>query len=514
MGSRVEERKPYKHSWQGSLYVRISRAFLVMMTTLAAVQLVVVAMFWNRISAKVEQGSNWSVARNLAVELQPLLRMDVDFWQLFAFARTYTLSNPQISLYLVSASGKILADLRFGDAPESGVVPVEQLKRFVLGSPEDAPVFILDPADLKQQAVFSAAPLNVFGEPGYLLVVLGNDRRGKMLNVLQAQALLPGSLITLGLMLLAAAAIGYGGFYLLTRRFRSLVMGIEEFGKGDYSHRLPVEREDEVGALAYTFNTMAETIGSYIKEIERRDRLRRELIADISHDLRRPGSIISAHTELMLREQDKLSDAVREQTTAISRSAQSLNQMLAELFDLAKLEAREAQPSREPFSLEELGEEVVSLYIQKGREEKIDVELRCPPGLPMVVGDIVMIGRVLTNLVENALRYTPAGGRVTIEVQPGEGRAEISVIDTGAGIREKDLPHVLNRSYQADDNDRPHAKGLSGLGLAIVRRIVEAHGSEVKIVSSEGQGTTFSFSLSYAPTSPHSETLPPEGKSA
>ena len=195
----------------------------------------------------------------------------------------------------------------------------------------------------------------------------------------------------------------------------------------------------------------------------------------------------------MLREQSALSPELREQTNAIARSAQSLNQMLTELFDLAKLEAREARPAEEPFSLEELGEEIVSLYAQKGKEAGVEVELRSPGALPIVRGDIVMIGRVLSNLVENALRYTPRGGRVSIELAPCETGVTVSVTDTGIGIREKDLLNVLNRSYQADDSDRAVARGLSGLGLAIVRRIVEAHNSKIQIESIEGQGTTFRF---------------------
>lgn len=476
--------------------MRIARAFLALMTVLAALQLVLVGLFWNRISAKLEQGSNWSVARNLAVELEPLLKADADYWQLTQFARTYTLSNPQISFYLVDSSGELLIDLRFGDPPQTKVIDAALLNRFVEGTALDAPLYLQDPTDLKRSVVFSAARISIFGKPGFLVVILGNDRRGKMLNVLQAQALLPGSLVTVALLLFASAGAGIGMFYLLTRRFRQLVKGIEDFGRGDYSHRLPVSQEDEVGALAATFNRMAETIENYIQEIQRRDSLRRELIADISHDLRRPGSIISAHTELMLREQSSLTPALREQTNAIARSAQSLNQMLSELFDLAKLEAREAQPAWEPFSIEELSEEVISLYAPKGRESGIELLLVSPGNLPVVSGDIVMIGRVLGNLVENALRYTPSGGRVSIELVRRERGVEVSVKDTGAGIREKDLPHVLNRSYQADDTDRSLTKGLSGLGLAIVRRIVEAHRSEIRIESVEGKGTSIGFELS------------------
>ncbi len=481
--------------WRKSLYYRIARAFLWLVTVLAVVQLAIVGLLWNRITAKLEQGTGWSIAQNLAREMQPLLRADAEYWKLTEFVRTYTISNPQISLYLVDESGELLGDLRFGDPAELKRLDVSLLNRFVSGTALDAPIYIADPADPVHEVVFSAAKISVFGKPGFLLVLLGNDHRGKMLNVLQAQALLPGSLATMLLLLLAAALAGIGTFYLITRRFRLLVKGIEEFGRGGYSYRLPVEREDEVGALAQTFNAMAETIESYISEIERRDRLRRELIADISHDLRRPGAIISGHTELMLREEASIPEKLREQTKSIARSAQSLNQMLTELFDLANLEARETQPVQEPFSIEELGEEVVGLYSDRARELSIELTMHSVPSLPLVRGDVVMIGRVLTNLVENALRYTPPGGRVTIDFALGSSGVLVAVRDTGVGIREKDLPHVLNRSYQAEEEERPVTKGLSGLGLAIVRRIVEAHGSEVKIDSAEGSGTTFSFEL-------------------
>jgi hypothetical protein len=169
--------------------------------------------------------------------------------------------------------------------------------------------------------------------------------------------------------------------------------------------------------------------------------------------------------------------------------------VLDELFDLARLDANEVQPVLEPFSLPELVQDVVHKFELRAGQGKVTLLARYDADLPFVVGDIALIERVMDNLIENALRHTPAGGTVTVAVQPVGGALAVQVIDTGSGIAAEDLPYIFERFYQSD---KMRTRGGAGLGLAIARRIVELHGRTIRAASSGGQGTMFAFDLPVA----------------
>ncbi len=175
------------------------------------------------------------------------------------------------------------------------------------------------------------------------------------------------------------------------------------------------------------------------------------------------------------------------------RQSQHLTRLVGELFELAKLEAREASPQCEPFSLPELVQDVVQKFQLEAGERRVTLTMELDADLPLVSADIALVERVLDNLIDNALSHTPAGGTVRVPVRRDADRVILCVADTGKGIAEGDLPKIFEPFYQA--KEPASGNGHAGLGLAIARRIVELHGSVLDVRSRPGEGTTFVFGL-------------------
>lgn len=238
-------------------------------------------------------------------------------------------------------------------------------------------------------------------------------------------------------------------------------------------------------------------------ELERARRLRHELLANVSHDLRTPLAALQGHLELMLLRHGHF-DAAEERghLQAAVRQGDRLGRLVGDLFDLTRLEAGELAPQREEFSVAELVQDVVHQYGDDARRRGVELEgVGIGPGAggafePLQVhADMALVARVLDNLVDNALRHTPRGGRVTLQVRGGIERVALLVSDTGSGIAPEDLRGVFERYDRLARVGAAQADGHSGLGLAIARRIVRLHGSELELASRPGEGTRVGFDL-------------------
>jgi signal transduction histidine kinase len=224
------------------------------------------------------------------------------------------------------------------------------------------------------------------------------------------------------------------------------------------------------------------------------DNVRREMVANISHDLRTPLTTMRGYLETLQLRHAELSVEEQQQylQTALSHS-QRLGRMVEELFELARLDSCESVVFSEPFSMCELVQDVTQKFQLRAREKSINLGVSLNPDAPLVYGDIAMMQRVLENLLENGLRHTPAGGSINIGVDVDSGNIVVQVKDTGCGIPAADVPRIFERFYQQDKNRS--GSNSAGLGLAIVKRILELHGSVIKVSSELERGTTFSFRI-------------------
>lgn len=278
---------------------------------------------------------------------------------------------------------------------------------------------------------------------------------------------------------------------LLTRHIvaplHRLTFAARRIAAGDLAQRVPALSRDETGELAASFNAMAEALA-------RNEEWRRHMVADIAHELRTPLAILQGNLEAM---RDGVIPATPQQLDSLHAEAQSLSRLVDDLGILSLTEAGQLKLRREPTDIGEVIRRVATGMESPAQRQGISLNLSLPDGLPPAVADPDRLAQVLRNLLSNALRYTPAGGSIRVTAQlspPLHPDLLVSVTDTGEGIPPQDLPYIFDRFYRVD-RSRTRATGGAGLGLTIVKQLIEAHGGRVWAESTPGKGSTFYFTL-------------------
>jgi len=289
-------------------------------------------------------------------------------------------------------------------------------------------------------------------------------------------------------------AIGVaGGVALLLTLFLSqsilgpigaLTSAARQMEKGDLSQRVEVRTEDELGELASAFNAMADGL-------KRLEQLRRNMVTDVAHELRTPLSNVRGYLEAI---KDGMIAPTSEVVESLHEEAMLLNRLVDDLQELALAEAGQLKLVRQELQLTEVVEKVVHLARSKAAEKSLALQVHLPGDLPPVYADAERLSQILRNLLNNAITNTSTGGEIWIAAKVMEAQVEVCVRDTGMGIAAEHLPYVFERFYRADKS-RTRLTGGAGLGLAIVRQLVESHGGEVNIASQVGAGTTVTFTI-------------------
>jgi signal transduction histidine kinase len=239
---------------------------------------------------------------------------------------------------------------------------------------------------------------------------------------------------------------------------------------------------------------MADTIVANIDELKSVELLRRELIANVSHDLRTPLTIMQGYVETLRIKNDKLSEGERDKYLGIvQHSIENLSKLINQLFEYSKLEARQIEPHKEPFSISDLAQDVYEKYQNLASSKNIEINLEAESNVPMVFADISLVERVIHNLMDNAIKFTPDGGIVNIQIKSDPNEVYVSIKDSGPGISEEDQQYIFERFKRVDKFK--DANVGAGLGLAIAKKIIEIHNSNIGVISRPNQGTTFKFNL-------------------
>jgi signal transduction histidine kinase len=291
-----------------------------------------------------------------------------------------------------------------------------------------------------------------------------------------------------------AMVLGYFLAVAITGRIRQLDLAAREIQEGDLSARVSVTGSDEIAALAETFNNMAARLQDTARKQKELDSLRRELVAWAGHDLRTPLASIRAIVEALADGMVEDAETQQRYLNTARRDIQNLSVLIDDLFEMAQFDAGGLKLDRELSSLADLISDTLESFSELAARQGVRLEGSVAPGMGPVLMDMQNIGRVLNNLVSNALRYTPAGGTVSITAAPLGGGARVEVADSGEGVPPEILPYIFDRFYRGDQS-RNRATGGAGLGLAIAKGIVEAHGGEIGVESTPGQGARFYFTL-------------------
>jgi signal transduction histidine kinase len=318
---------------------------------------------------------------------------------------------------------------------------------------------------------------------------LAEERRGTRTAFRQATVATVVLAVTVALLLGALFSAR------LIRPVRDVTRRVERLGEGDYSDRLPVGSGDELGRLAQAVNEMAGRVEASLDDLRETDRLRRELVANVGHDLRTPLAALRA----LLDEAERFASEGRAGDAAAAtedarRQAEAAGALVADLFELSVLDRPAPALRLGPVPLGELLRDVAGRHAGAFRQSEVALAVEAPPGLPAVKADGARLVRLLSNLLDNARRHTPPGGTVRLAARADANAVTVEVEDTGPGIDPDVLPHVFERYYRGTDA-RTRRAGGTGLGLAIARAIAEAHGGRLEAESLPDAGARFRLTL-------------------
>lgn len=444
------------------------------------------------------QHISFPIAKHIVDKIDPIVDNQVNWSSLNFIFDGATMLNPGIEIYLLSPVGKILAASVPEERIEHKQVSLKPIEEFLHG---DSYMFVLgdDPLRPNKEKVFSAAPVSRDGKTdGYIYVILRGEEYDSAMNMMLDSYILQLGTRAFVITLIATMVMALLVLRLMMNKLHRITDGVKNFEGGDYNSRIPVKSNDELDQLAETFNSMADTIVAHMDELKNGDAMRRELVANVSHDLRTPLASIQGYVETLLLKMDTFSeDKRRKYLEVVLQSSQNLSTLVEELFTFSKLDTHQIKPNFEPFPITELVHDLIQKLQPQAEDQKIRLRSLFAQDLPFVYADIGMVERALQNLIDNALRYSPEIGVVTVEMKHAGNQINVSVSDTGEGIHSEDLPHIFDRFYRGGKR-QARTTGGAGLGLAITKKIIETHDGEISVQSTLNEGTQFSFSLPVA----------------
>ena len=285
--------------------------------------------------------------------------------------------------------------------------------------------------------------------------------------------------------LLVALVMGLLLARTLTRPLQALTEAAHRMAGGELGQQVAVRPGDEIGELALAFNQMSRELASAVQ-------VRRQMTADIAHELRTPLTVIAGYIESMA---DGVLAPTPERLAVIYSEIEHLQHLVGDLRTLTQAEAGELTLHTQPVAAQELMQRAQAAFEHRAEQKGIVLEVEPDGDTPPMAVDETRMAQVLGNLLSNSLRYTPAGGRIVLAARPSADGVDVSVHDTGQGIAAADLPFIFNRFYRADKSRSESEDGESGVGLAIVKALVEAHGGSIRAQSEPGQGTTMMIHL-------------------
>lgn len=479
-----------------SLYARIALVFATILLCLGA------ALSWfgyqsaKRHQHEVLQRVSLSLAGHIAGQLRPEDVTTGDAGRIEALFDQLMAVNPNIEVYLLGPDGRVLQASTGGVALERDridLAPVHALQDGV-----SLPLVGDNPRHADGSEIFSAAPImGPDGIAGYVYIVLLNDMYRQMVDSEWQHFTRRSILGVAAISLLAALAIGLAAFKLITRRLRRVTRLVEGFAKTTQDvgakHRARGRPGDEIDRLSRAFVSMRRRLRAQMAELKHQDELRRELVANVSHDLRTPLTSMQGYLETLSRMGDQLGAEEKQQYLDVAvRQSHRVSRLAHQLFELARLEYEETRPESELFSISELVCDVAQKYALIAQRKDLSLNTQVDSERLFVRGDIGMIERVISNLLDNAIRHTPEHGEVRLEARRSGGSVEIIVNDTGHGIAAEHLPGLLERGSPLR---MMGAQRGGGLGLLIAKRILGLHGSRISAASRLNHGTRVSFAL-------------------
>jgi len=487
-----------KAKLKNSLIWRLSLGLLMMLFILGVSYVLITANAGRTYYQQTTQKLNAAVAKQMLLEVQPFENGKVNEEAVGIIMHSMMAVNPGIEVYLLDPAGQILSYVVLDKKVRLKNIDLAPVKDFIAS---DGLEFILgdDPRQPGNKTVFSATAVTTNDElQGYVYIVLASEKYETIAEAFSTGFFLKVGTTAFLITLFGAFLIGVLLIYFLTKNLRIIIQTVKRFEDGDYKARIPIHSNDEIAVIGRTFNQMADSILANMEDLKQVDHLRRELIANVSHDIRSPMAVIHGYIDTLLIKAESLKPEEQKKYLQIAlRSSEKLKKLVADLFELSKLESQQMEVHRQSVKLQELLEASHEEFSLMAAKKKIDFQVKIDPMALPVMADIGLMQRVIQNLLENAIKYTPENGSVRLEAISKSNKLELAISNTGAGIKESEIPHLFDRFYRSDERIKTEAALSSGLGLAIVKKILEIHDSVIQVRSEKDGLTTFWFSLPF-----------------
>lgn len=489
------------NSKKSSLFWRVSALFFILLSVVGFIYIYVSFDYSNKYLDEVNQRLNHETAKNIIENSTPFYNGKVIKPALEEMFHHVRAINPSLEVYLIDVKGKIIARYPPEKAIVKHTVDLKPILEFI-NDKEFKCIKGDDPMQPKIKKVFSASPLVMNNKLyAYIYIVLTGENYKIASDSLFKSFIFNISTRTMLITLLATLFIGVIIIRIITKNYSQILSVMQKFREGDLKARVKFQSTGEEKQLGEMFNEMADILTTNIDKIKGVENQRRELIANVSHDLRTPIAIIRGYVETLQMKENTLSESERScYINTIKKSVENLELLISELFDLSKFEANQVQAKKEPFIVSELISDIMHKYKIHAKNRNISIITELAKDLPPVFADIALIERVMQNLIDNALKFTPDGGEITIKtLKHSYTTAKIIVADTGVGISNDDKHKIFSRYYTGSNSINLYE--YTGLGLAIVKKILDLHNSSLELNSYENGGSIFKFKLNFHSTS-------------
>jgi signal transduction histidine kinase len=489
-----------------SLYQRIALSLTLAFSVILYLSFLWSSQLQQSTQLESEQRLHLGLAEHLVTD-NPLLAEGVyDYGGLKNLFHTLMMLGPSFEFYYLDPNGKVLTYSAEPGKVKRELVDVAPIKSLISNNVE-LPILGDDPRNLEKQKIFSASPVYKEGVlQGYLYMIIGGEIHDSIVKSVQDSHSLKDVSIVIVASLGVLLVLLLGLFKSFTAPINKMATAIKAIDQNNLSQveidfNVSKDSNNEINVLASAFNSLIKQVQSQLVQLENIDEHRRILLADLSHDLRTPLANLQGYIETLSIHGAKLSEQERQKFVDISmRNANNLKRLIDQIFELAYLDGGQVTVHHEPFPLADLLFDVTAKFELNATKKGVRLEVEPLAANYLVFADIGKLERVLTNLIENAIRHTQENGVITLSVnmlKEQKNQLRIDIRDTGTGINRNEIAHIFDARYRASNAQEDKSTHV-GLGLAISQKLVALLNSELRVESELGKGTCFSFSLPLA----------------
>ncbi len=438
---------------------------------------------------------NKDVAAHIAEFTSPFTPSGINRQKADSVFQNAMVLSPSAEVYFLDTTGKVMAYHASEKDIKEWIVDISPIKKYITARGEEY-IKGIDPKDPDHRKIFSVAEVHKGNRTlGYIYVILVSKKSESMMDLLFGSHFL--SLAIKVMIVIILLSFIFSSIYLkrLRKNFQQMIDVLARFEGGDFDARFALKGPDELEPVTHAFNKMADLLSTTINKLTKSEQERKNFIAIISHDLRTPLSIARGYTETLLLKKDKgdISEEERENySQLIYNKMLQIENMVKQLFELSKMDAVEFKTKKEPFIFSEIVQEAIDTLQQHALAKKLSLKCTGCTSIVWVHADVSMIERVVQNLVDNALKYTPEGGSVEASVAVDNNEVVFKIANDGAALPD-DLLTWVNDFKDGDPLLERRPQKL-GLGLAIVQKILLIHHTSLKAYSSNGSNV-FTFRI-------------------